>query len=196
MKSWCCRSVQKTGDSGEAEAVPGRNVLFQNAEKNLSRLKWQVLKAGNSTERRKGMDAIREEYRYYRRGRMKLKVMVDTEYYNRLVGAPEKGEAYIIYFLHYQPEATSLPQGGVFVDQELSVAIMARAAKEMGYKLYVKEHFVQPYRNRTFYETYIRSKIIRLIGTDYDSKELVKGSFAALPETGLWCWNRSYGARR
>ncbi len=153
-------------------------------KKNLSRLKWQVLKAGNSLERRKGMDAIREEYRYYRRGRMKLKVMVDTEYYNRLAGAPEKGEAYIIYFLHYQPEATSLPQGGVFVDQELSVAIMARAAKEMGYKLYVKEHFVQPYRNRTFYEDLYQIENVRLIGTDYDSKELVKGSFCGATGNG------------
>ena len=79
------------------------------------------------------------------------------------------------------------------MDQELSVAIMARAAKEMGYKLYVKEHFVQPYRNRTFYEDLYQIENVRLIGTDYDSKELVKGSFAALPETGLWCWNRSYG---
>ena len=32
-KAGAAGSVQKTGDSGEAEAVPGRNVLFQNAEK-------------------------------------------------------------------------------------------------------------------------------------------------------------------
>ncbi len=153
-------------------------------KKNLSRLKWQVLRAENHRMRAEGKEAIRREYRYYQRGRMKLREMVNTDYYNRIAGAPQPGEAYIIYFLHYQPEATSLPQGGVFVDQELAVAVLARSAKELGYKLYVKEHFVQPYRNKTFYDDLLNIENVKLIQTGYDSKELVKGSLCGATGNG------------
>lgn len=153
-------------------------------KKNLSRWKWQVCKADNRERRERGWQAIREEYDYYRRGKAKLKKMVNTDYYNQLACAPQPGEKYIIYFLHYQPEATSLPQCGVFVSQELSVAIAARAAEEMGYKLYVKEHFVQPYRMKTFYDDLAKIRNVRLIKTDFDSKELVKGSVCGMTGNG------------
>lgn len=152
--------------------------------KNLSRLKWQVMKAENRQARQAGIEAILEEYRYYRRGRMKLKTMVDTDYYNGIAQAPLPNEDYIVYFLHYQPEATTLPQAGVFVEQELSVAIAARAAEEMGYKLYVKEHFVQPYRNKVFYDDLKKIRNVTLIRTDYDSKELVKNSLCGVTGNG------------
>lgn len=152
--------------------------------KNLSRLKWQVWKAETKEAREAGMEAVREEYRYYRRGRMKLKTMVNTDYYNSIARLPEPDEPYMIYFLHYQPEATTLPQAGVFVEQELSVAIAAKAAEEMGYKLYVKEHFVQPYRNKVFYDDLKKIRNVTLIKTDCDSKELVRGSLCGVTGNG------------
>lgn len=152
--------------------------------RNLSRFKWQVIKAPKGEKRKAGLEAIKEEYRYYCRGKNKLKTMVNTEYYNRIAQMPVEGEAYICYFLHYQPEATTLPQAGVFVEQELSVAIAAKAAEEMGYRLYVKEHFVQPYRNKTFYDDLKKIRNVTLISTECDSKELVKNGLCGVTGNG------------
>jgi hypothetical protein len=110
--------------------------------------------------------------------------MVNTDYYNQIAEAPVPDEKYIVYFLHYQPEATTLPQAGVFTEQELSVEIAARAAEEMGYKLYVKEHFVQPYRNRVFYEDLKKIRNVTLIKTGYDSKELVRNGLCGVTGNG------------
>lgn len=152
--------------------------------KNLSCFKWQIWKANNKEQRKVGIENILQEYRYYKRGQIKLKTMVSTDYYNGLAKSPKPDENYLIYFLHYQPEATTLPQAGVFVEQELSVAIAAKAAEEMGYCLYVKEHFVQPYRNKTFYDDLKKIRNVTLIKTDYDSKELVRNSLCGVTGNG------------
>jgi hypothetical protein len=53
---------------------------------------------------------------------------------------------YIFVALHYQPEQTTSPTGGVFVDQNLMVDMLARVVPA-GWRVYVKEHPFQFFPN-------------------------------------------------
>lgn len=125
---------------------------------------------------REGLGKRRQDNVYLKRGRIKLKSMRSVRYYDRLADRPsaDETEPFVVFFLHLQPEATTLPKGGVFVEQELMIGILAAAFAKFGVKLYVKEHFVQPYRNKDFYDRLSKIPNVRLIRSDVDSKELVK----------------------
>ncbi len=122
-----------------------------------------------------GLRKVRQDNVYLKRGRIKLKAMRDVHYYDNLADRmPQEDEPFVIFFLHLQPEATTLPKGGAFVEQELMIEILASALEKFGIRLYVKEHFVQPYRNKDFYDRLAKIPNVHLIRSDVDSKELVK----------------------
>lgn len=133
---------------------------------------------GNGEEIAKQREVLRQDSDYKKRARIKKHQMRSVKYYDSLAGAPDYDEKYVIYFLHYQPEATTLPQAGVFANQELVIALLADSLQEMGIKLYVKEHFVQPYRNKAFYDAIKNMPNVTLIRSDIDSKELLIHSVA------------------
>ncbi|MCM1537887.1 MAG: hypothetical protein NC254_05780 [bacterium] len=129
---------------------------------------------------RGGLKKLRQDNDYLKRGRIKLKSMRDVHYYDNLADRPSENEteAFVIFFLHLQPEATTLPKGGVFVEQELMIEILAAALARFSIRLYVKEHFVQPYRNKDFYDRLAGIPNVRLIRSDVDSRDLVKRCMA------------------
>ena len=47
---------------------------------------------------------------------------------------------FIIFFLHYQPEQTTLPDGGIFVDQLLAIEILKDVCNSLNLLLVVREH--------------------------------------------------------
>lgn len=130
-------------------------------------------------EWRKAWKKVREDKVYVKRGRIKLKSMREVSYYNGLSSLPDyENDKYVVFFLHLQPEATTLPKGGVFCSQELMIQCLATALEKFGIKLYVKEHFVQPYRNKSFYDDLAEIRNVKLIRTEIDSKDLIKHSLA------------------
>lgn len=137
-----------------------------------------LIKLALTQDFHENMDKLAQEQAICKRARIKLKSMRNIKYYNSLTQEPVEGETYIVYFLHLQPEATTLPQGGVFVEQELMIQILAAAAEKHGIKVYVKEHFVQPCRNKSFYDGLAKIRNVRLIHSDKDSKHLAKNSIA------------------
>ena len=61
--------------------------------------------------------------------------MKGQKYYNRkLTNVVNLNEKYILFSLQLTPEATTLPQAGVFSNQLLTVQLLAEAAKEKGIK--------------------------------------------------------------
>lgn len=59
---------------------------------------------------------------------------------------------YCVFFLHYQPERTTLPEGGWYSHQWLAIRSLSTALDHVGARLVVKEHpsmFYQPW-NGTF----------------------------------------------
>jgi hypothetical protein len=59
--------------------------------------------------------------------------------YIRLAEGFTLPEKYVVYFLHYQPERTTLPEGGAFSQQWMALRAIVSALPP-GYQLLVKEH--------------------------------------------------------
>ena len=103
---------------------------------------------------------------------------------------------YIYAPLHYQPECTTSPQGGIFVDQVLMIKMLA-AALPQGWELYVKEHPAQqqahgneftPYRYRGFFQAIAELPHVRLVPSNTNTFELTKSSKAVATIAGTAAW--------
>lgn len=97
---------------------------------------------------------------------------------------------YIAFFLHYQPERTSIPEGYGFGVQLAAIISLQQALPENTY-LVVKEHpstytynFSKKYKNKDFYE--LISSIDRVIISEItaDPYKLIDGSIATASITG------------
>lgn len=105
------------------------------------------------------------------------------KHYKALTSAPNYGESYVVYFLHYQPEATTCPTGDIFVDQRLCIEMLLKALPS-NYMVYVKEHPTQfMYQNEghtsrmsDLYDDLIKNRRVKLIPTTVDTFELIEHS--------------------
>jgi hypothetical protein len=73
--------------------------------------------------------------------------------YRDLQRAPDLSANFIFIPLHYQPEASTSPLGGAFLDQLLMIRLLASHLPE-GWKIYVKEH-------RTTFDPWLRGHFAR-----------------------------------
>lgn len=126
----------------------------------------------------------KEDLRLVRMTRRKLRTMQTLKDYNKIAELPDYNSPFVVYMLHMQPEGSTLPQAGVFVEQYLAVQILAKALENTGIRLYVKEHYVQPYRSRDFYRTLQEIRGVHLIRSTVDSKELLRHCLASSTCTG------------
>ena len=124
-----------------------------------------------------------------------LKAGVKDEY-KKYEKVPDFSKPYVYVPLHYQPECTTSPQGGVFVDQILMIKMLAAALPE-AWELYVKEHPAQqqahgneytPYRYRGFFQTIAELPNVRLVPTTTNTFELTKNSKAVATIAGTAAW--------
>ncbi|MBI5728766.1 MAG: hypothetical protein HY983_00780 [Candidatus Magasanikbacteria bacterium] len=105
-------------------------------------------------------------------------------------------EKFIYVPLHYQPECTTSPMGGVFVDQILMIEILA-ASLPKGWVVYVKEHPFQwlprglnyfNYRYRGYYERISKIKNVKLVPIGTSTFTLIKQAQAVATATGTAGW--------
>lgn len=128
---------------------------------------------------------MKKDAYWVKRVRHKLKRCDSLKEYERLAMMPDmKHEKYVLLLLHQQPEATTLPQAGVFVEQEVGIQLLAHVLKKYGIKLYVKEHFVQPYRMKTFYQDLKATENVVLVSSEAESVDLLENCVAAATFTG------------
>mgnify|MGYP006079376455 CR=1 FL=1 len=109
--------------------------------------------------------------------------------YKQLSCEPNYMEQYIYVPLHFQPECTTSPQGGVFVYQELMISILAKNMPANS-KLYVKEHPVQEIHGRdlAFYNRLISLPNVKLIKLEINSNDLIDNCVAVATITGTAAW--------
>lgn len=124
------------------------------------------------------VDLLKRNRAFSKRARIKQKTMRDIKYYDARAVIPEYEKKYVIYFIQYQPEATTLPMAGVFVEQELVISLLADVLQKYGIELWVKEHFVQPYRSKEYYDKLASIPNVVLVKSVVDSKELMLNSVA------------------
>jgi hypothetical protein len=102
-----------------------------------------------------------------------------------------------VYFpLHYQPEATTSPQGGVYVNQLLAIKTLAYALPA-DWEIYVKEHPAQmavhggnttPARYRGYYAAIAAISRVRLVPISTNTFQLTDRARATATITGTAAW--------
>ena len=98
--------------------------------------------------------------------------------------------------LHYQPEATTCPDGGVVFSDQREVIDVLSAALPEGWNLYVKEHVTQfvaglqgdMSRDLSFYSDIDYHRNVRLVPVEYNSFRLIDASKAVATVTGTAGW--------
>ncbi len=128
-------------------------------------------------------------------------------FYNKNVTAVNYDSKFIFFALHYQPEATTLPLGGVFDNQLLAIEILSKSVPE-DWTIYVKEHPRQfttkissgkntrkgrtlqrrHFRDKEDYSKILRMKNVRLISLREDTAVLIRKSVFAATITGSVAW--------
>ena len=110
--------------------------------------------------------------------------------YNKIAKYYKSPENYVVLFLHYQPERTTLPEGGIYVQQWLAIRAISAALPE-GWYLVVKEHpsmftnnFSKKVRDHLFYESINSLANVLLSPLDITSFELIDKSKAVATVTG------------
>lgn len=101
--------------------------------------------------------------------------------YARVARRPDLTRPFVFAPLGYQPERTTSPQGGVFVDQLLMVEMLA-ASVPAGWSILVKEHPAEwlhrgpdffSYRYRGYYQQCASLRQVSVIPIDSDTEELI-----------------------
>lgn len=101
---------------------------------------------------------------------------------------PVSGESYVLYPIHFQPEATTLVQAPYYLDQAALIEDIVKSLP-IGYRLYVKEHFTNRGRRPIgFYRRIKKAPGVRLLGPDEDSWKLLAGASAIATITGSMGW--------
>ena len=110
--------------------------------------------------------------------------------YSKLAEYPNNKDNYIVFFLHFQPERTSLPEAGIYSNQWLIIKAIQTCLPE-GWQLYVKEHpsmfinkFDKRYRHADFYKNVSKLEKIKLIPLDTDTFNLIDNCKAIATITG------------
>lgn len=102
--------------------------------------------------RRRRFEFYTKQFIMHVRQRINKRKCVGRAYFNKYASKKINLEdRYIVFFLQYEPEQTTLPKAGVFCCQLLSVKLLAEACEELNIKLYVKEHWSQNIRQKDFY---------------------------------------------
>lgn len=121
----------------------------------------------------------RNQIRHYLR-----KDVTYSRAYDRLAEFPDYSKKYIYFALQLTPEETTMPMAGVFAEQYTSIQMIARAAEKCGLEVYVKEHFVQPFRDSRVYKLIRSIPNVHLIKIEVSSYELISHSVAVSTQTG------------
>lgn len=117
--------------------------------------------------------------------------------YSRVSRDPEWNTPFVYFPLHFQPERTTSPQGGVYVDQVLVAETIAAALPE-GWELVVKEHPSQWWlrskeryssaRYRGYYQRLAKIPHVRIVPTTTNTFDLTEQSQAVAVITGTAGW--------
>ena len=125
----------------------------------------------------------------------KIKGDLKTEYLKLQVN-PDFNSKYIYVPLNYQPERTTSPQGGVFVDQLLMIETLSCSVPD-DWIIYVKEHPTQwlprgtiyfSYRYKGYYEAISKLKNVKIIPVGVDTYKAINNSQAVATVTGTAGW--------
>lgn len=116
--------------------------------------------------------------------------------YESLQTEPDYSKKYIYFTLHYQPECSTSPLGGVFVDQLLAVEILSQSLPQ-DWLIYIKEQPFQwkprgatyfKYRFEGYYKILAKLPNVRLVPIATDTFRLIENAVAVASIAGTAPW--------
>lgn len=115
----------------------------------------------------------------------KLRQHRAIQFYDQHIRVPDLSKPFIYIALHYQPEATTLPLAGAYVEQDRIIKLLA-AHLPPEVSIYVKEHPAQGERCRSeaFYQSLLEIPSVTFIPRETDTYELVDRCLAVATATG------------
>jgi len=176
-----------------------KNICDENAEpvrkkrsKNVDRELPRLFKVPGRPLQSK-MITLRE-YQDYRDWALTRKIELREEYAKICEPAP-RGREFVYFAMHYQPERTTCPDGGIFSNQYLCVALLSKALGD-NVKIVIKEHPTQfSYtgmgelaRWSGYYDDFLRLGNVHFVSSDISSVELIDKSVAVATVTGAVGW--------
>lgn len=115
-------------------------------------------------------------------------------YYNRVSKEVTLDKPYVYVALHSQPERSTKPDGGVFIDQFLIVDMLSSMVPD-GWEVYVKEHkgqykFKRAELGRTkyFYDDIVSLHNVKMLPLSMESYELIDNAEAIATVSGSSGW--------
>jgi hypothetical protein len=113
------------------------------------------------------------------------------KFYNKYVIEPDFNKSFIYFPLHFQPEGSTSPIGGNYVDQALVCEMLSWVAGPE-ILIYIKEHprssKVDYIRNLAFYKRLLSCKNVKFLDRNYNSYNLIDKSIAVATVTGSAGW--------
>lgn len=143
-----------------------------------------ILKYHNIEHYKKYKISARAERRLYQVYLYQKYDSISRDSYDKIAVMPDYSQQYIYFPLQLSPESTSIPLGGVFNEQYTSIQLLARIAEPFGIKIYVKEYYIQPRREISFWEDMRKIPNVELIKTSVGSDDLIKHSIGVANQTG------------
>ena len=136
-------------------------------------------------------------YQYYRLITIRKKEKLRGYYESLVTSVTPENEDFIFVALNYQPEKTTSPLGGVFVDQLLMVETLS-AATPAEWKIFVKDHpsqFVSSYarygekaRSKKFYKKLANIPKVKIISLQDEPFQYIDNAIAVATVTGTVAW--------
>ncbi len=117
------------------------------------------------------------------------------KFYDLSTTMPNENDNYILFPLHYQPEQTTSPTGGLFVNQLLAIEMLLKYTPS-DYYIYVKEHpteFMAQFLGQTsrtidFYKDLVNNPRVKLMPLNANPYELMKNAKAVATISGTVGW--------
>lgn len=118
------------------------------------------------------------------------------KYYEKHTSRINFRKNYIYFPLHYQPERSTMPEGGVFNNQILALDILSKSVPDR-WMIYVKEHprqfqLCEPRKKGarliSDYNKMLSYRNVRLVGVKEDSNKLIKNCVSIATITGSSGW--------
>jgi hypothetical protein len=134
------------------------------------------------------------EYWLYRLMAQKKKAAL-KQYYDALAQEPDFQRPYVYVPLHYQPEKSTCPEGGVFANLYLLIDLLSKCVPQ-GWSVYVREHPFQfeargageQSRTTQFYDDLVAFPNVRLVPTTLSPFHLIDHALAVATVTGTSGW--------
>lgn len=127
---------------------------------------------------------------------MNLRMQKLKTYYLKKTVRVNLKKKFIYFPLHFQPEKSTLPEGGVFENQILAIDILSKSIPKNWY-IYVKEHPRQfekndprrlHFRDEEYYDRISAYKNVKIINVEENSQSLIKKAVFTVTVTGSSGW--------